>query len=104
MILLSKKKILLNIKLLYDFLNFWNTLANAFCLSLSMMVPTLHDVVAITSLLMYGDKAPFLHDVLSIDLDFQVNKKNNVYSTFINTFNRESGLVGETEHRAFLLF
>ena len=69
-----------------------------------MMSPTLHDIMAITGLPLDGDKVSYLHDVLEIDLGFKVSKKNNAYSTFINTLNNGSGLVGETEHRAFLLF
>ena len=69
-----------------------------------MISQTLHDVAAIVGLLMDGDEIPFLHDVLSSDLGFQVNKKNKAYSTFINPFNRGSGLVDETKHKAFLLF
>ena len=49
------------------------------------------------------DEVPFLHDVLGNNLGFQVNKKSNAYSTFIDTF-RGSDFVGETEHKAFLLF
>ena len=69
-----------------------------------MMSPTLYDAVAIIGLAIDGDEIPFLHDVLGNDLGFQVNKKNNAYSNFINTFNRGSGVVGEIKHKAFLLF
>ena len=68
------------------------------------MSPTLHDRAAVVGLLMDGDEIPFLHDMLGNDLGFQVNKNNNAYSTFINTFNGGSGPVGETEHKAFLIF
>ena len=68
------------------------------------MSPTLHDVVAITSLPVDEDEVPYLHDVLDTDLGFQVNNKNNAYSTFINTFNRGSSPIGETGHMAFILF
>ena len=50
------------------------------------------------------DEVPFLHDVLDNDLSIQINKKNNIYSTFINTFNKGSGPIGKIKHRAFLLF
>ena len=69
-----------------------------------MMSPTLHDVLAITDLPVDGDEVSFLHNVLGTDLDFQVNKKNNAYSIFINAFNRGSSPVDETEHKEFLLF
>ena len=96
MILLYKKKIPLNFVLLYGFLSFWNTLANAFCLPFDMMSPTLHDVAAIVDLLVDRDEVPSLHNILNTDLGF--------YSTFINTFNMGSDLIGENEHKAFLLF
>lgn len=104
MIILSKKEIPPNFRLLHGSLSFWNTPVNAFVLLFSMMSPTLHDVAAIVGLLVDGDEIPFLYDVLNHDLGFQVNKKNNSYSTFINTFNRGSGLIGKTEHKTFLLF
>ena len=90
--------------MLYGFVAFWNTSADAFCLPLEIISPILHDVVAITALPVNGDEVSYLHDVLSIDLGFQVNKKNNIYSTYINTFNRGSGPEGDVKHRAFLLF
>ena len=68
------------------------------------MSPTLLDVAAIVGLPIDGDKVPYLHDVLGTDLDFQGNKKKNTYFTFINTFNKGSDLMGETEHKAFILF
>ena len=52
-----------------------------------MMSPMLLDVATIFSLPVDGDEVSYLHDVLGTDLDFQVNKKNNMYSIFINTFN-----------------
>ena len=104
MIFLSKKEILSNFSLLYGFLSFWNKSANAFYLPFSMISFTLHNVAAIIGLLMDGDKVPFLDNVLGIDLGFQVNKKNNAYSTFINTFNKGSTSVSVMEHKAFLLF
>ena len=55
----------------------------------------LHDVAAIVSLLVDEDEVPHLYDVLNNDLAFQVNKKNNAYSTFISTFNKGSSIVGE---------
>ena len=57
------------------------------------MIGPLHDMAAITGLLVDGDDVPYLHDALSIELGFQVNKKNNAYSTYINTFNKGNGLV-----------
>ena len=45
-------------------------------------------MVAITSLPVDGDEVLYLHDILGTDLGFQVNKKNNTYSIYINTFNR----------------
>lgn len=104
MILFSKKEILLNFRLLYGFLSLWNTSVNDFVLLFGMMSPTLHDVVVIVGLPVDRDEIPFLYNFLSNNLGFQVNKKNNVYSTFINTFNRGSRLVGEIEHKAFFLF
>ena len=104
MILLSKKEIPPNFGLLYGFLSFWNMSANVFCLLFGMISPTLYDVVVITGLPMDGDEVPYLHDILDIDLGFQLNKKNNAYSTLINTFNRESGPMGEIKHKVFLLF
>ena len=104
MILLSKKEIPPHFGQLYSFLNFWNTSANAFYLPFGMMSPTLHDMAIITDLLVDGDKVSFLHDALGMDLGFQINKKNSAYSTFINAFNRGNGPVGETKHKAFLLF
>ena len=104
MILLSKKEIPPNFGLLYGFFSFWNMLVNAFYLLYSMMSLTLHDVAAIVGLPTNGDEVPFHHDILGNNLGFQVNKKNNAYSTFINTFNTGSGLVGEIEHKAFLLY
>ena len=77
--------------------------ANAFVLPFGMMSPTLHDVAAIVSLLVDGDEIPFLHDVIGRDLGFHVNKKNNAYLMFINTFNRGSNLISEIEHKVFLL-
>ena len=68
-----------------------------------MMAPTLHDMAVITILPIDGDEVPFLHDILSTDLGFLVNKKNNAYSIYINTFNRGSGSVEDVEHKAFLL-
>ena len=56
-----------------------------------MMSPTLHDVATIVSLPVDKGRIPFLHDVLNDDLGFQVNKKNNAYSTFINKFKRGTG-------------
>ena len=104
MILLSKKEILRNFGLLYSFLSFWNISANAFCLSLGMISPMLFDVATIVVLPVDGDEMLYLHDAFGTDLGFQVNKKNNAYFTFINTFNMVSGLIGETKHKAFLLF
>ena len=104
MILLSKKEIPPNFGLQYGFLNFWNTLANIFYLSFDMMSSMLLDMAAIVGLLRDKDKVLYLHNVLNTDLGFQVNKKNNAYSTFINTFNRGSRPVGKTIHKAFLLF
>ena len=69
-----------------------------------MMSPILHDMVAITGLLVDGNKVLYLHDVLDTDLDFQVNKKNNAYSTFINAFNKGGGPINGVEHRVFILF
>ena len=94
MIILSKQE------LMYGFLSFWNTSANAFCLPFCIMNPTLLDMVAIVGLPVDGDKVSYLHDVLGTDLGFQVNKKNNVYSTF----NQVSGPVSDMEHKAFLVF
>ena len=104
MIFLSKKEILSNFSLLYGFLSFWNMSVNAFYLPFSMISFTLHNVAAIIGLLMDGDKVPFLDNVLGIDLGFQVNKKNNAYSTFINTFNRGNSPINKIGHRAFRLF
>ena len=104
MIIVSKKEIPLNFGLLHGFLSLWNTSVNAFVLSFSMISSMLHDVAAIVGLLMDGDEIPFLREMLGNDLGFQVNKNKNAYSTFINTFNGGSGLVGETEHKAFLIF
>ena len=70
MIILSKKEMLPNFELLYGFLSLWNTLANAFILLFGMMSLTLHDVTAVIGLLVDGDEIPFLHDVLSSDVDF----------------------------------
>ena len=67
-------------------------------------VPHLHDMAAIIDLSMDGDEVPYLRDVLGIDLGFQVNKKNNVDFTFINTFKRVSGPISKIEHKALLLF
>ena len=69
-----------------------------------LMSPTLLDVVAIVGLLVDEDEVSYFHNVLGTDLGFQVNKKNNMYSTFINIFNRESGPIGGIKHNAFLLF
>ena len=55
----------------------------------------LHDIVAIIGLLVDGDEVLYLHDILGTDLGFQVNKKNNAYSIYINTFNRGSGPMGD---------
>ena len=104
MILLSKKDIPPNFGLLYDFLRFWSTVVNAFILPFGMMSPTLHDVATIVGLLVDRDEVLFFHNILDNDLGFQVNKKSNAYSTFFNTFNRGSDLVGEIEHRVFLFF
>ena len=57
-----------------------------------MMNPTLYDIAAIVGLPVDGDEIPFLHDVLGSDLGFQVNMKNDAYSTFNNTFNRGGDL------------
>ena len=76
-------------------------LANVFHLPSGMISPTMHNITTITGLLVDGDEVRYLHDVLGTNLGFQVNKKNNAYSTFINT---ENGLLGEVEHKAFLLF
>ena len=103
-ILLSKKEIPPNFGLLYGFLSFWNTLANAFCLAFDMVGPTLHDMAAITGLPVDGDEVSFLHDVLDTDLGFQVNKENNTYSIYIHALSGGSGPMGDIEHRAFLLF
>ena len=65
---------------------------------------TLHDVVAITGLPVDRDVVLYLHNILGTDLGFQVNKKNNEYSIYINTFNKGSGPMGDIKHRAFLLF
>ena len=70
MILLSKKKIPPNFKLLYGFLSFWNTLANAFYLVFGMMSPTSLDVAAIVSLLLDEDEVLYLYDALNTDLGF----------------------------------
>ena len=91
MILLSKKEFPPNFRLLYGFLDFSNISANAFYLPFSMIGPTLHDVAAITGLPVDGDEVLFIHDVLGTNLGFRVNKKNNAYSIYINTFNRGSG-------------
>ena len=64
-----------------------------------MMSLTLHDVAAVVGLLLNGDEMPFLHDIFGNDLGFHVNKNNNGYSTFINTFNP----LGEIEHKAFFV-
>ena len=104
MILLSKKEISLKFKLLYDFLSFWNTSMNAFCLLFGMMSLMLLDVAAIIGLPMDEDEVPFFHDALDNNLGFQINKNNNAYSTFINTFNKGSVPIGKIEHKAFLLF
>ena len=103
-ILLSKKELLPNFGLLYVFLGFYSTSANALCLPFNMIGLTLHDVAAITGLPVDGDEVLFLHDVLGTGMGFHVNKKNNAYSIYINTFKRGSGPVGDIEHRAFLLF
>ena len=68
------------------------------------MSPTLLNVSAIVSLLVDGDKVSYLHNVLNTNLRFQVYKKNNAYSIFINTFNQGCGPIGEIKHKAFLLF
>ena len=104
MIILSKKEIPLNFRLLYGFLGVWNMSINAFILPFGMMSLTFHDVTTIVGLPVDGDKIPFLHDVLDSDLGFPVYKKNNAYSILINTFNRGNDPVGEIEHKAFLLF
>ena len=93
MILLSEKEILPNFRLLYDFFNLWNTLANAFCLPFSMMSPTLLEVIDIVGLPMDENKVPYLHDVLGTDLCFSSQH-----------LQQGSDPVGETEHKAFLLF
>ena len=69
-----------------------------------MMSPMLFDVAAIFGLLMDRDEVSYLHDILSTNFGFQVNKKNSTYFTFINTFNRGSGPIGGIEYKAFLLF
>ena len=83
---------------------FLDHVSKCLLLALSMISPTLHDVADITSLSVDGDEVLYLDDVLNTGLGFQVNKNNNAYSIYINTFNRGSGFVGDIEHRAFLLF
>lgn len=56
-----------------------------------MISSTLYDVVAIVGLLIDGDKLPFLHDIISDDLNFKVTKRNSAYSTFITSFNKGKG-------------
>ena len=56
-----------------------------------MISPTLYDIVAIVGLLIDGDKLPFLHDIISDDLNFKVTKRNSAYSTFITSFNKGKG-------------
>ena len=104
MILLSKKEIPPNFELLYSFLSFWSVSANTFYLLFGIISPMLLNVVTIVGLPVDGGEVPYLHDVLGTDLGFKVNNKNNVYSTFINTFNKGNNLVGDLEHKAFLLF
>ena len=70
MILLYKKEVSLNFRLLYGFLSFWNTSVNTFGLPFGIMSPTLHDVVVIVGLPIDGDEVPFLHNVLNTDLGF----------------------------------
>ena len=89
---------------MYGFLGFWNKSTNAFYLLFGMMSSMLLNTATIVGLPVDGDEPPYLYNILGTDLGFQVNKKNNAYSTFINTFNRGSGPVGKTIHKAFLLF
>ena len=70
------------------------------CLLFAFQHDELHDVAAIVGLPVDKDEVHFLHDIFGNDLGFQVDKKNNAYSTF----NRGSGLVGGIEHKAFLFF
>ena len=104
MILLFKKEIPPKFGLSYGFPSFWNMSANAFYFVFDMMNPILLNVATIVGLLVDEDEVSYLHNILGNDLGFQVNKKNNAYSIFINTFNRGSGLIGDLVHKVFFLF
>ena len=93
----------LNFGLLHGFLNFQNTSNKVFALPFGMMSSTLYDIATIMGFLIDGDEIPFLHNLVSNDLGFQVNKKNSAYSTFITSFNNGSDPVEDIEHKAFLL-
>ena len=73
-------------------------------LAFGMISTTLLDVATIVSLQVDGDDVTSLYDVFGTDLDFEVNKKNNTYTTFVNTFSKGSIPAGKIKHKAFLLF
>ena len=86
------------------FLNFWNSIINAFVFSFGIMSPTLFDVATMLCLPIIGEDIPTHHDEDFEDLGCPVYKEIASYSKYMEEHRRLQGSIYKTEHNAFIFF